>query len=157
MEKLIDILKIIPIPSLLSQAIGIALGVLIFVKIIFQIDDVISKKLQMKSYIKIPLAHALDQIRESMKLPDGARAMHLSVKMKKFLYYGESSVWFSMSAFMGLYAVVIFLLLILNVNHMPIYKFFLALVAEIVFLGGARFFYVEGRKVLIKANNLQTN
>ena len=157
MEKLIDILKIIPIPSLLSQAIGTALGVLIFVKIIFQIDDVISKKLQMKSYIKIPLAHALDQIRESMKLPDGARAMHLSVKMKKFLYYGESSVWFSMSAFMGLYAVVIFLLLILNVNHMPIYKFFLALVAEIVFLGGARFFYVEGRKVLIKANNLQTN
>ena len=76
MEKLIDILKIIPIPSLLSQAIGTALGVLIFVKIIFQIDDVISKKLQMKSYIKIPLAHALDQIRESMKLPDGARAMH---------------------------------------------------------------------------------
>ena len=46
MEKLIDILKIIPIPFLLSQAIGIALGVLIFVKIIFQIDDVISKKLQ---------------------------------------------------------------------------------------------------------------
>jgi hypothetical protein len=29
MEKLIDILKIIPIPSLISQAIGIALEVLI--------------------------------------------------------------------------------------------------------------------------------
>ena len=157
MEKLIDILKIIPIPSLISQAIGIALGVLIFVKIIFQIDDVISKKLQMKSYIKIPLNYALDQVRESMKLPEGARAMRFPVKMKKFFYYGESSVWFSLSAFMGLYAVVIFLLLILNVNHMPIYKFFLALVAEIVFLGGVRFFYVEGRKSLIQARDLQTN
>ena len=157
MEKLIDILKIIPIPFLLSQAIGIALGVLIFVKIIFQIDDVISKKLQMKSYIKIPLNYALDQVRESMKLPEGARAMRFPVKMKKFFYYGESSVWFSLSAFMGLYAVVIFLLLILNVNHMPIYKFFLALVAEIVFLGGARFFYVEGRKSLMRARNLQIN
>lgn len=132
------------------------------INITIKIDDLISKKLNNRQYIKTSLNSILiflkkisSALQKSLQLPDDIEpwSKNIPIPVKKFGIYIESSIWFISSLTTTTYFILIALLTILTKNSLTITDFITILGISALLVVCSKFLYVEGRRCLLKATN----
>ncbi|UMN06293.1 hypothetical protein L2Z48_02460 [Acinetobacter baumannii] len=132
------------------------------INITIKIDDLISKKLNNRQYIKTSLNSILiffkklsSALQKSLQLPDDIEpwSKKIPTPVKKFGIYIESSIWFIASLTTTTYFILISLLTILTKKLLTIPDFLTIFGISAILVVCSRFLYVEGRRCLLKAKN----
>ncbi|WP_336012097.1 hypothetical protein [Acinetobacter calcoaceticus] len=132
------------------------------INITIKIDDLISKKLNNRRYIKtclnsilIFLKNLFSALQKSLQLPEDIEpwSKKLPAPVKKLGIYIESSIWFISSLTTTTYFILTALLTILTKKSLTIPDFLTILGISAILVVCSKFLYVEGRRCLLKAKN----
>ncbi|MBJ9957583.1 hypothetical protein [Acinetobacter courvalinii] len=132
------------------------------INITIKIDDLISKKLNNRQYMKTSLNSILfflkklsSALQKSLQLPDDIEpwSKNIPTPVKKFGIYIESSIWFISSLTTTTYFILIALLTISTKKSLTITDFITIFGISALLIVCSKFLYVEDRRCLLKAKN----
>ncbi|MDC4746935.1 hypothetical protein NQ846_17705 [Acinetobacter baumannii] len=124
--------------------------------VFFKLNNLIKANTQKSilAWIKV----CLNEIRATLVLPDDIKEINFPTWANRWINYFFGTTWFIGSFLFTLFGLLITILMMYSKNTLSLPNSLLAIGIWFIFICGARFFYVEGRKAfaLAKRNRLMS-